>query len=252
MTPQMNKKVSLSLALTGLLAASAMATPVTIYDNTIGGNAYCQGCGGYSGAASRGWTTQDVIQGGAGQFEIDRMVVDVVGTSLDVKIYSRYLNNIGLASTTLGDLLISTDGLNGSWAMALVLPNHLPAMNSSGSAQLRQLTGAPILSTAPNGYIYRAGEAYRAGTGTQVGTGSWAVVNGSASTDLDDYLLFQVDYAGFAGKDLGLRFTYSCGNDIIQGQVAVPEAVPEPGTMALMGLGLAGLGFAARRRSRRA
>lgn len=235
------KTLFLSLALAG----AASAAPVTLMDNYIGGNAFCQGCGGYAGAASRGWTNQDVIQGGVGQFEIDRMVVDRQGASLEVLIYSRYLNNIGMAHTTLGDLLIGAGGLDGSWEYALTV-SPLPAMNSTGTSRLLRLTSAPTLSAVPNGYIYRVGEAYKANTGVQVATGSWAVVNGSGTTDTDDYLRFTLSYAGFADKALGLRFTYSCGNDIVQGEV--PAAVPEPGTLALMGLGLGGLALAYRRR----
>ena len=38
-----------------------------------------------------------------------------------------------------------------------------------------------------------------------------------------------------------------CGNDVIEGTVAAPTQVSEPSVVALLGLGLLGLGFARRR-----
>jgi len=242
------------LALTGFLSllgfsASIHAVPVTttINDNIIGNNAYCQNCGGYQGAANKGWTNQDVI-GAIDKFDISKMVVTRNGSLLDILIYSRYLNNIGELQTELGDLLISLGGVDGTWEYAIKLPNRKPAAWTSGTTTLALLTGSPILSYVPNNYIYRFGEAYRAGTNTDVASATWGLYNNGTTTDTDDYLKFSLNYAPFTNQTLGLSYTYSCGNDVIRANI--PPAVPEPGTLGLLGLGVAALGFVYRKKAR--
>jgi hypothetical protein len=48
---------------------------------------------------------------------------------------------------------------------------------------------------------------------------------------------------------LALHWAMHCGNDTIEGYVNTPTQVSEPGTIALLGLGLLGLGAARRRQS---
>lgn len=83
------------------------------------------------------------------------------------------------------------------------------------------------------------GEAFNATTGTGLlTTGNLNLSSGAASTLVSAFGLPSF-YAGLA---TGVNF----GN--LQVDVLSPTAVPEPSTYALMGLGLVGMGFVARRR----
>ncbi len=76
--------------------------------------------------------------------------------------------------------------------------------------------------------------------------GSYATPNGDISFyNQVSFNLTNILGAGSSLQSFGAHWTMSCGNDEIHGTATVPE----PGTIALLGIGLAGLaGVGARRR----
>lgn len=238
-------------------AASANATPVTINDNFVGGT-----------PTNSGWNGQDII-GDPNEFGISKMVVDRVGNTLTVGIFSTYFDNVGAFGTEMGDLFISTNGWhpagaapyntddasNGeAWEYALVLSNHGEAaaatqtatsmLGQSGTAALYQITNNAqiILSNAPAGYIYRGNQEvqYAPGNAAAAASGTWSILNLGGS---ENELLFSITSSSLNVSDLGFHWAFTCGNDVIEGGAQLPE----PCTMALLASALAG-GLVSRRR----
>ncbi len=241
-----------------LNATVVFAAPITINDNYIGGSP--------TGAA---WVGQDVI-GNANDFGISKMVVDKIGNQLTVEIFSTYFDNVGKLGTELGDLFISTNGWspfgtapylndtasNGeTWEYALRLSNHGEALaavgtggsmlGQSGVASLFQITNNAqiILSNAPNGYIYRGNQEvqFNPGQAAALAQGTWSIVNLGGA---ENKLVFSITSALLNVQDLGFHWAFTCGNDVIEGNAAVPE----PATLALLGSAL-GAGLLRRRKA---
>jgi hypothetical protein len=116
--------------------------------------------------------------------------------------------------------------------------------------------GTMNLCSVPTGAIFRADQehTFTPGSGNSaLASGSWFITDNEGD---DDYLTFTIDLSGktwsllSSGSDgLGFHWAMGCANDTIEGFASV-TAVPEPGTLLLMGLGLAG-GMAGTRRMRR-
>jgi hypothetical protein len=77
--------------------------------------------------------------------------------------------------------------------------------------------------------------------------GNWTTLAGKSLT----YTIKLADVGLFAlttSKDLALRWTMTCANDIVAGKVALAAAAPEPASLSLLLGGLGGLGWMRRRK----
>ncbi|AZZ90201.1 PEP-CTERM sorting domain-containing protein [Hahella sp. KA22] len=234
----------------------------------------------YVGSKDHGYG--DVI-GDVSKFDVKGIDVSVSGTVLTVDVYTNFVNNVGIfnnnvTSTTLsqkkgiafGDLFLSSswnpygDADTGykedrhrtgtKWTYGFSLDDRWSSTGGEGA--LYELNGATNYENAylSNDYINGRYATYRHGqevavktdsaTVTSVGSGSWLVdtVNGKVS--------FTFDIAGtdlVKGDEIAFHWGMTCGNDTIEGKV--PFSVPEPGALALMGLGLAAVGLRRRKQA---
>ena len=147
-----------------------------------------------------------------------------------------------------GDLFVGTPGVT-KYDYAFVLDFV------SSTYKLYQLNNASLLKVyfdqnyRSNPWRYQSG-------GTQVGIGNFSyfenpTIEGVSLTG-DKHYVVAINLAGLnIGSGLRLfHYTYQCGNDLLMGQANANTFVPEPSTIFLLGVGLAGIGVWRRKKGK--
>ncbi len=245
--------------------SSAATTKWKIQDRYIGGGYHSEF------AQKSGSNYADVISGDnhVNDFDIDKMVVTISDNgSVVVKIQTDYRPNIGGFDTDYGDLFISTNGwgplgknasrndtyLNGqSWDY--VFDTDSNSINSNGFWNMYEVIDENIILT--NDILTNENETWYRHDQEVQHTPDETLLSGEGSFSTSKnskFLIYAFDLSSLGisledGYDLGFRWSMTCGNDIIEGGGVTKAAVPEPGTLALLGVGIMGLCVARRRKS---
>jgi len=200
--------------------------------------------------------SSDVI-GDPALFEIFNLsVAGASGNNLQVDIRFNYGGGTSLDPFTIngfnpalnvGDLILRTT--NATYAFILNSHNGLAEdgfYRVTGTRSASSVLGSPSGSYRPDAQVWaRSTGAQLLSTGT-----STITTVGGVSTQLLASLLIPLDSTTISDLDKGFSVYFAsatCGNDEITGTVP-PTGVPEPGTWAMMGAGLIGLGLLRRGR----
>ncbi|MCF8092154.1 MAG: PEP-CTERM sorting domain-containing protein [Desulfotignum sp.] len=241
-----------------ILALIWMANPVhattwTIEDSYIGGN-YAQEYAKNGG---------DVIAINSSEFDIDLMNVTIeTNGDVLVQIETQYLD--GTLGTTYGDLFVSINGWNPSGDSSSGYSTDIYTTGESWEFALNTVSGNMFAVDEDNIWLsddefyydpyswYRHDQevVYNPGADEIFLPYSFGFVH---NTDLGliEYA-FNLEAFGLTWEDeldLGFHWAMTCANDVIEGGIH-KAAVPEPGTMLLLGLGIMGLGAVGRKKRR--
>jgi len=266
----MKKHLVVTAGMSAILAFAAaqpsFAVPSTINDRYWGGEEHGRG---------------DVI-GRDARFGIDSMEVERIGDILSVSINTNFAGRSGIFPSltntsysnrrgiSYGDLFLnetwdpnndahhySTDNyLTGTaWSYAFSLDDRWS--NTGGNGTLYSLTGDDSDTLLSEDFLssgtFRNGQEIAVDTSTKTandtyGNGRWNIVADTDNTVGKVNFLIDLTGTSLANSEtIALHWGMSCGNDTIEGLYTVPE----PSVLALLALGLVGVGVSARKNTKR-
>jgi hypothetical protein len=209
----------------------------------------------------------DVIAINTREFDIQWMEVSIeTNGDVNVQINTKYKD--GTRDTTYGDLFVSTDGWNPSGGIGSGYLTDTYITGESWEYALNSTSGNIFSVDADNIWLsnqefadpYYQDHWYRHEQEVLYKPGDEEASVGdfvfSHSGNLIKYAfnlstLLGEDWSWEDELDLGFHWAMTCANDVIEGGIYKAAAVPEPGTMLLLGMGIAGLGAAGRKRFRK-
>lgn len=194
-------------------------------------------------------------------FDIDSMTVTISDTGVvQVIIQTDYEND---DSVSYGDLWVSTDGWDPYGSGSTFYDDDTYENGEDWEFVFDSSTGYIYLVDESNILISDdeddmdgiAAHWYRHDQETTYDPDSNETAIGTFTFDTtsdDLYIIYSFNLSdlGFDYEDelyLGFHWTMTCANDVIEGEI-YKAAIPEPGTMLLMGLGLVGIGAIGRRK----
>jgi len=222
------------------LLAAGQASATIIQDNYIGSDDH-----GYG----------DVIASSSeyNHYNISNMDVSFSGGVMTVRVNTGFSEADDSYGVQFGDLFISTNGWHpyGSAPYYSDDASNGEAWEYVFDTSQNSLYGGSfsILNSEdffdPTRYIFRTGQEVQRGIGGTAIKGGSVDLSHAGIGGYVEYNILLSDLGISGPAEIGLKWGMTCANDTIEGMASVPE----PSALMLLGLGLLGLGFTARKRS---